>query len=135
MSKVVELSDRGTRVPPIDAAEILDFLQGFWRLQNDSPLFRVRNRDWPWLAYLHKAELSGRAVTIGEICGILNVSYPTARKIMAGFEDRGYVRSDRDSSDKRKSIVRLTESGLREMENFETQLAGSLHKLVRNANA
>lgn len=131
MFEVIEFGDRGNRVPAIETEEVLDFLHGFWRLQNDSPLFRVRNRDWPWLAFLHKAELSGRVVTIGEICGILNVSYPTARKIMAGFEDMGYIRSDRDSFDKRKSIVRLTELGLQEMEKFERQIAGALRNLVR----
>ncbi|MGO1119771.1 MarR family winged helix-turn-helix transcriptional regulator [Rhodovibrionaceae bacterium A322] len=118
-------------MPALEAEEVLDFLQGFWRLQNESPLFRVRNRDWPWLAHLHRSELSDRPVTIGEICGILNVSYPTARKIMAGFEDMGYIRSDRDSFDKRKSIVRLTELGRREMEKFEQQIAGALKNLGR----
>lgn len=108
------------------AENVSDFLFDFLRLQQQSPLFRVKNRDWPWMVYVRKCELSGREATVGEVGGILNVSYPTVRKILNMFEEQGFLAISRDQADKRKAIVRLSAVGRNEMERFEREMGRAI---------
>ncbi len=49
--------------------------------------------------------------SVGEVTAAFGASRQAARKVVAGLERRGYVSTERDSTDARRLVVSLTPSG------------------------
>lgn len=51
------------------------------------------------------------SIPVGEVTAAFGASRQAARKVVAGLERRGYVSTERDSTDARRLVVSLTPSG------------------------
>jgi DNA-binding MarR family transcriptional regulator len=99
--------------------DIASILCELWLVQQDVRLFRDRNRDWIWLLYVWAREKGGKEVTVSDVGGVLGVSYPTAKRIVKSVEDLGYVRIEKDTSDRRRTVIRLSGQGRAELQAYE----------------
>jgi DNA-binding MarR family transcriptional regulator len=76
---------------------------------------RVRNSVQPVLDALEEADDLGVAPTVGAIARLLGLDQSRASKVAATAIELGLVRREADQSDGRRSLLRLTRSGERQL--------------------
>lgn len=55
----------------------------------------------------------GSGIRVGDAAARIGISLPSASRLIRRLEDRGYVSTERDESDRRGTLVRLTPEGQR----------------------
>ncbi len=74
--------------------------------------------NWHIIFLLLKAE---KGLSVTEIAKRLKFSHPAIIKVTKKMKERGYIDSLPDSSDNRKSIIRLSDKGLKHLPIFEKE--------------
>lgn len=78
---------------------------------------------WEMLLDLYDASLAAAEVTVTSLGAASGVPLTTALRRMEALQNHGLIARNEDAADKRRTIVRLTPSGLQAVENFfETYL-------------
>ena len=75
------------------------------------------------------------AVNISQLAQKAHFSKPTFSLLIKQLEREGFVKRVRDSSDKRISIIELTEEGARYVKNMKRELQSRLEKLLESLDA
>ncbi len=75
----------------------------------------VGNPCWDMLLDLHEKALLGRSVSVSSLCGVVPVPATTALRRLDDMVIAGLISRVRDSSDARRVLIQLTESGTRKL--------------------
>jgi DNA-binding MarR family transcriptional regulator len=65
-------------------------------------------------------------IRLGELAGLSRIAQPTATKLVAGLEERGWVERQSDPVDARATRIAATEAGLAAKQVWRDTLAGAL---------
>lgn len=106
-SKMASAPEFTSRLKQIYAA------QRIRRKTFDTPL--IGDPAWEILLYVFIATSESRAVTVGEACQIESASQATAQRYVNYMVDRGLLQRSPNASDKRSSILTISESGISKM--------------------
>lgn len=125
---LLDKKERGIEMDYMELAE--HFFHNFYRLKNNSHQKKIDESMQGEIFTLLYIKNKNNFIYPGEIGEIMNISSARVATILNGLESKGLIIRELDRSDRRKTVVNLTEEGTRQAEKHNKMVINLIAKIL-----